>query len=47
MMELMPKYCDVIVNRYRIHAGADAEITCHRNGEKVRPPDEWFAEGPE
>jgi DNA modification methylase len=47
MMELLPKYCDVIVKRYRIHAGADAEIACHRNGEKVRPPDEWFAERPD
>ena len=47
MMELMPRYCDVIVKRYMAHAEKDMGITCERAGEKVRPPDEWFAERPE
>jgi hypothetical protein len=47
MMELEPRYCDVIVKRYLANAGVDAEITCERAGERVRPPDEWFSERPE
>jgi DNA modification methylase len=47
MMELEPRYCDVIVKRHLANAGADAEITCERAGKKVQPPDEWFAGRPE
>lgn len=35
MMELDPKYCDVIVNRYIEQAGSDKEVNVERNGETL------------
>ncbi|MBB1068921.1 DNA modification methylase [Limosilactobacillus sp. RRLNB_1_1] len=35
MMELEPKYCDVIVNRYIEQAGSDKDVHVERNGETL------------
>ena len=32
MMELDPKYCDVIVNRYIEQVGSDQEVSVERDG---------------
>lgn len=35
MMELDPKYCDVIVNRYIEQVGSNKEVIVERNGKSI------------
>ena len=41
MMELEPKYCDVIVKRYMATADKVDDIFCQRGAERITPPYEW------
>jgi DNA modification methylase len=41
MMELDPKYCDVIVKRYMATADKVDDIICQRGAERITPPYEW------
>ena len=41
MMELMPRYCDVIVKRYMATADKVDDIFCQRGAERITPPYEW------
>ena len=46
MMELEPRYCDVIVKRFLANAGVDAPIECLRNGKAEATPTEWLLPQP-